>query len=186
MTSYIDDIVAEHRTFKGAILMAMLMVYEAAALGLYFKIPKCSFFPKHVIKTLGTIVNLTNFTFSVSESRAVKIETAICDIRSAVRDNWRAVPARLIASFIGLIWSIAPCCNRAASVMLRSVTATLTNGIRESLNNSALPLRIILNRFWSGTVIWSHDAQRQLDFWSNVKFRQLSAPISADVLGRTV
>ena len=184
-TSYIDDIVAEHSTFRGSILMAMLMVYEAAALGLFFKIPKCSFFPKHSIKTLGNIVNLVDFTFSVSAARAYKIRTAIRDMRCAVSANWNAIPARLVASFIGLIWSIAPCCNRAASVMLRSVTAVLTSGMRESLRGSALSLRIILRRFWVGTVAWSHDAQRQLEFWSRVRFEDLCAPISADVLGRT-
>ena len=183
-TSYIDDIVAEHKTFRGSVLMAMLMVYEAAALGLFFKIPKCSFFPKHSIKTLGTIVNLVDFTFSVSAARAVKIRRAISDMRCAVSANWQAVPAKLIASFIGLIWSIAPCCNRAASVMLRSVTAVLTSGMRESLRGSALSLKLILNRFWVGTVTWSNDAQRQLEFWSQVRFENLSAPISADVLGR--
>ena len=47
---------------------------------MYFKITKCSFFPKHVIKTLGTIVDLVAFTFSVSESRATKIETVIDDM----------------------------------------------------------------------------------------------------------
>ena len=59
-------------------------------------------------------------------------------------------------------------------------------GMRQSLRATNLSLRIILNRFWAGTVEWSHDAQRQLDFWSKVCFLSLRAPISADVLGRTV
>ena len=117
VTSYIDDIVTEHKSFKGSVLMTMLMVYEAAALGLFFKIPKCSFFPKHIIKTLGTIVNLTDFTFSVSAARAAKIGKTITDVRCVVSTNWKAVPSKLIASFIGLIWSIAPCCIRATSVI---------------------------------------------------------------------
>ena len=88
MTSYIDDIVVEHRSFKGSVIMAMIMVYEAAALNLYFKIPKCSFFPKHVIKNLETIVDLVTFTFSVSESRSTKIETGVDALRSVIRSNW--------------------------------------------------------------------------------------------------
>ena len=44
---YIDDIVVVHPSFRGFIRMAIMMVYETASLGLYFKIPKCSFFPRH-------------------------------------------------------------------------------------------------------------------------------------------
>ena len=163
--------------------LSILMVFEAASLGLSLKIPKCSFFPRHSIKALGTIVDLSSFRFSVTRSRAQKIRGAIARLQQATHNNHNKVPAKLVASFIGLIWSIAPCCHRAASVMVRSITATLTNGLQSRMQVDKLSLARILNQFWSGTVAWSTTADAQLRFWNNVRFEGLSAPISADVLG---
>ena len=61
--------------------LAILMVYEAASLGLSLKIPKCSFFPRHAIKAFGTIVDLSAFRFSVTKSRAEKIAAAIAKLQ---------------------------------------------------------------------------------------------------------
>ena len=144
---------------------------------------RCSFFPRHAIKALGTIVDLSSFRFSVTKSRATKIRLAIQKLRRAVAADSSAVPAKLVASFIGLIWSIASCCHRAASVMVRAITATLSDGLREGLSALQLPIALIVNRFWSGTVRWTAAAERQLRFWEAVRFFGLSAPISADVLG---
>ena len=166
--------------------LSIMMVYEAAALGLSLKIPKCSFFPRHAIKALGTIVDLSSFTFSVTGSRALKIRSTIAKLREAVKANRKKVPAKLVASFIGLIWSIAPCCHRAASVMVRSITALLTRGLRSHMQTETLPLAKILNKFWSESVAWSLAADKQLNFWAGVNFTVLGAPISTDVLGLTL
>lgn len=147
---------------------------------------RCSFFPRHAIKTLGTIVDLSSYRFSVTKTRAAKIRSAIADLRRAVVRNPSAVPAKTIASFIGLIWSIASCCHRAASIMVRSITATLSDGLRGDLDALHLPIAVIVNRFWSGTVRWTAKAESQLLFWEGVRFFGLSAPISADVLGLKV
>ena len=163
--------------------LSILMVYEAASLGLSLKIPKCSFFPRHSIKALGTIVDLSSFRFSVTRSRAQKIRAAIASLQQATRKNHNKIPAKLVASFIGLIWSIAPCCHHAASLMVRSITATLTNGLRSRMHANTLSLARILNQFWSGTVVWSPTADAQLRFRDNVPFEGLSAPISVNVLG---
>ena len=135
---------------------------------------------------LGTIVDLKAFRFSVTSRRAAKIQSSIATLKAAVARNPSAVPAKLIASFIGLIWSIAPCCHRAASVMVRAITAVLTQGLHCRMRASRLTLSMIMNRFWSGSVKWSSAASHQLDFWSLVKFVGLSAHISADILGVAV
>ena len=186
VSSYIDDVLGVTELFDSAMRLSILMVFEAASLGLSLKIPKCSFFPRHAIKALGTVVDLAAFKFSVTRSRANKIRAARKKLRQAVSANPEAVPAKLVASFIGLIWSVATCCHRAASVMVRAITATLTDGLRSCINIFDLPLSWIMNRFWSGTVRWSPDADRQLSFWEKVRFRGLSAPISADVLGMSI
>ena len=184
-SSYIDDIISIQREFMHSIEMAILMVFEAASLGLLFKIPKCSFFPKTRIVTLGTKVDLEAFRFAVSVRRARKLRDAITDLAAAVKVSWDSVPAKKVASVIGLIWSIAPCCHRAAGVMLRAITQVLTENMRRQLQAPNLSLRAILSMFWSGTVAWSKDADRQLAFWARVPFETLSAPISADVLGKS-
>ena len=147
---------------------------------------RCSFFPRHAIKALGTIVDLRSFEFSVSTSRAAKIRSTMRRLSLAADSNPAAVPAKLVASFIGLIWSIATCCHRAASVMVRSITDTLSQGLKNDMSIYDMPLSRIVNRFWSGSVRWSHAAARQLKFWSQVRFEDLRAPISADVLGLAV
>ena len=184
-SSYIDDISAVQKHFECALEMAIRMVFEAASLGLLFKIKKCSFFPKSRLQTLGTVVDLESFSFAVSARRAAKIRGAIQSLSEAVRRDWRNVPARAIASLVGLIWSIAPCCHRAASVMLRAITAVLTVNMRQQLQNTCLSLKTILSVFWAGSVQWSAEAERQLQFWHQVEFENLSAPISADVLGKS-
>ena len=169
-----------------AMKLAIKMVFEAAALGLSLKIEKCSFFPRHAMKALGTIVDLRSFRFSVSSSRAKKIRSTMKKLGDAIAVNCQAVPAKLVASFIGLIWSISTCCHRAASVMVRAITATLSDGLKCKISAEHLSLAVIINRFWSGTVKWTTAANRQLQFWSGVAFEKLSAPISADVLGLSI
>ena len=138
------------------------------------------------MKSLGTIVDLQAFKFSVASSRAKKLRLAIARIQAAVKRDWKAVSARLIASFIGLIWSIASCCHRAASIMARAITAVLTSGLNKGMLVRDMPLKTIVNRFWAGTVAWTQEADHQLAFWAKVCFENLSAPISADVLGIAV
>lgn len=131
-------------------------------------------------------MNLSSFRFSVTRSRAAKLRAAISELRQAVDADSSAVPAKLVASVIGLIWSIASCCHRAASIMVRAITATLSDGLRADMDALHLPLAWIVNRFWSGCVRWSEAADRQLRFWEGIRFFGLSAPISADVLGLSV
>ena len=135
---------------------------------------------------LGTIVDLVAFEFRVSRSRAAKIRGAILTLQAAVRSDWYAVPAKSIASLLGLIYSISVCCHRAASVMCRALIAVLTNEMRRALDVDNMRLSSILAMFWSGTVCWSIDAQRCLAFWADVDFGRLRSPISADVLGKSI
>ena len=58
--------------------------------------------------------------------------------------------------------------------------------MRRRLSGGHIPLKVILAAFWSGTVAWSQLAQGQLDFWKSVNFLLLMAPISADVLGKSI
>ena len=71
--------------------------------------------------------------------------------------------------------------------MVRSITDTLAVGIREKITHwDRIPLKTILTKFWSGSVRWTAAAQQQLDFWSEVDFLSLEAPISRDVLGKSL
>ena len=186
VSSYIDDVAGVQKLFDAAMWMSIRMVYEAAALGLSLKVKKCSFFPRTAMVVLGTIVDLKSFTFQVATRRAKKIAVAVQDLTLAVRTNPSRVPAKLIASFVGLIWSIATCCQRAASVMTRQIVAVLSKSMRRKLSSPRMSLKAILAAFWSGTVKWSALAQVQLRFWSRVRYLLLRSPISADVLGKAI
>ena len=61
------------------------------------------------MKALGTIVDLKRFEFRVASSRAAKIRLTILDLQKAVSTKGAAVPAKMVASLVGLIWSIAAC-----------------------------------------------------------------------------
>ena len=101
-----DDIIATHQDFSATMRLAINIVYESAALGLSLKIEKCSLFPRHRVKALGTIVDLASFKFKVSATRAEKIRQAVRALSAAIRANPDAVPAKMVASFIGLIWFV--------------------------------------------------------------------------------
>ena len=168
-------------------MLSIRMVFEAALLGLSLEIPKCSLFPRQAMKTLGSIVDLKAFQLRLSQSRIQKIRDTAVDLRQAVQSRPDFVPAKLVARFIGLIWSSANCCHRAASVMLRGILDVLTNEMRARLCSArGLPLELVLNQFWSGHVRWNQHAHEQLLFWMRVDFASLRAPISADVLGKTI
>ena len=68
--------------------------------------------------------------------------------------------------------------------MTRNITAILSKEMRTRLYAASKSLRTILAAFWSGTVQWTAPAQEELDFWKSISFENLSAPISADVLGK--
>ena len=186
VSSYIDDVFSVIRSFSGAMRLSIRMVFEAASLGLSLKIRKCSYFPRHAMVSLGTVVDLTAFRFKVSKRRANKIHTTIQQLQQKVAENPLQVPAKLVASLIGLIWSICCCCHRAASIMTRDLTAVLSRSMKKAINLKNRPLKAILSAFWSGTLPWDMAAQRVLNFWSRVDFIKLSAPISADVLGKSI
>lgn len=186
VSSYIDDILGVIRAFSDGLRLSIRMVFEAASLGLSLKIKKCSYFPRHAMIALGTIVDLCKFEFRVSKKRARKIRTTIKKLQAAVNANPLAVPAKLVASLIGLIWSISCCCHRAASIMTRDLVAVLARSMRSAIHLVRRPLKAILAAFWSGTVRWDMAAQRLLNFWSQVNFMNLRAPISADVLGKSI
>ena len=168
-----------------AMKLSIYMVFEAASLGLALKIKKCSYFPRFAMVALGTVVDLKEFQFRVFTKRARKITAAIHDLESAIARNHNAVPAKMVASFIGLLWSISSC-QSAASVMTRDIIAVLSQEMRYRLRVPHRSLEHILRAFWSGSVQWSHGAHRQLLFWKSVDFLALRSPISADVLGKSI
>ena len=182
-SSYIDDVHAVTKLFDQAMRMSIYMVYEAASLDRPLITHRQVFLLPQACheSARGTIVDLKAYKFRVASSRALKIRSAIACLQEAVKERPKAVPTRMVVSFVGLMWSIAACCHRAVSIMVRSITAVLTSSLKGQIPLSRMPLSHIVNRFWHGTVEWTQSAQLQLDFWSEVDFE---SPISADVLGR--
>ena len=67
--------------------------------------------------------------------------------------------------------------------MARGLIRTLALMIRSSEamdESNPNRLRYILRRVWGGNVVWTKEAQLDLDFWLNIDFSKLSAPIAQD------
>ena len=141
-SSYIDDVVGVQKAFAAAMMLSIRMVFEAVSLSLSLKVPKCSFFPRKAMVALGTIVDLASYTFKVSSCRARKLEQAVSDLEREVVRRPTAVPAKLVATFVGLIWSIANCCQRAASVMTRDIISLLSVSMRQLISTSSRSLSL--------------------------------------------
>ena len=160
VSSYIDDISAVTSSFDATIMLSIRMVYEVATLGLSLEIPKCSLFPLHAMKSLGSIIHLTTFEFRVSKSRVEKIRTSADELMHSVQCSLGNVPAKLVAKFVGLVWSSANCCHRTASVMLRGIMSVLTREMRSQLwSAQGLPINLVINQFWSGCEMESSRAR---------------------------
>ena len=179
-----DDILSVAAEFDTALRTSIRIVYECASLGLPLGMDKCSPFPRHAICALGTIVDLNRYQFRLSQSRIAKLRASMDELQRAVTRDATRVPAKLIASFLGLVYSIAICCHRAATVMVRAITACLTSTMRHCIMEEDAPLKFILASFWKGTVRWSKRAQEQLDFWRSLDLSALRSHISADVIGK--
>lgn len=188
LSSYIDDILGVMSNFDDALALAIEVVYEAAALGISLNIQKCALLPHSTsVKYLGLIINLQRYEFSLPEARCQKISHFLNLLRQNVRSRPHAVPAKLVATVIGLLLSIAPVCARACRLMARSMTACISDRLRIDLLASLpnfLAFMAVVRRFWSGPVTWSQAADRELEFWLCVDFRSLRSSVSADIQGQ--
>ena len=187
LTSYIDDFCALAKTIRETLIAAIELLYEATAAGLTINVGKCRLGPATLVKYLGILIDLRRRIFRLPLSRIERISIQISEIRQQITRAPR-VPSKWIAQLVGLLWSIAPCCHRAVSIMARGLIALLTKAMRASVwrnprsRTSRFTLKRLLSAFWDGDVRWSVLADDDLRFWESVDFHELRSPISADTL----
>ena len=183
-TCYIDDSMAwVNGTFVSCVELALRLLTEQVVLGFSVNLnEKTTIVPTTYYNHIGIVISSTRMRFSLPSARATKMEATARSLQS-VAVVGKPVSAKLVAKFVGQLWSCDIVCFRAVAIMARGMIRTLAVMIRtsEAMNeNNPHRLRYILRRVWGGTVTWTVEAQRELSFWLRIRFDTLSAPISHD------
>ena len=183
-TSYIDDLMAWLRgCFKAGLELALRLLAEQVVLGFSVNLNyKSDIVPSTYYNHIGIVVDSARMRFSLPASRVEKMALTAKAL-TAVAKVGEQVAAKLVARFVGQLWSASIVCHRAVAVMARGIIRTLAIMINTSEamdETNPNRLRYILRRIWGGNVVWTKEAQLDLLFWLAVDFAKLSAPISHD------
>ena len=183
-TSYIDDLMAWLRgRYKAALELALRLLAEQVVLGFSVNLNyKSDIVPSTYYNHIGIVIDSARMRFSLPASRVEKMALTAKALTVATKVGER-VSAKLVARFVGQLWSASIVCHRAVAIMARGIIRTLATMINTSEamdETNPNRLRYILKRIWGGDVVWTQEAQQDLSFWRTVDFASLSAPISHD------
>ena len=185
-TNYIDDLMAMALgTFVAALELSLRLLAELIVLGYSVNLNhKSSIVPSRFYCHIGICLNSKNLRFSLPPKRVNKIRRCALSLQAAAKVGV-PIDAKLVARFVGQLWSIHIVCYRAVAIMARGMIHTIATMIRESgvpEESDLHKLKYLLRRVWGGQVVWTALAQRELDFWLAIDFAGLSAPFSHDLL----
>ena len=183
-TTYIDDLMAWiNGSFQGALELSLRLLAEQVSLGYSVNLNhKSSIVPSYYYCHIGICINSAKMRFSLPQHRVLKLRASAVALQQTTKVG-KPVAAKAVARFIGQLWSINIVCYRAVAIMARGLIRTLALMIRSSdAMDESNPdrLRHILRRVWGGNVVWTKEAQLELEFWLKVDFSKLSAPIAQD------
>ena len=183
-TSYIDDLMAWiNGLFEGALELSLRLLAEQLCLGYSVNLNhKSIIVPTYYYCHIGICINSVTMRFSLPQRRVLKLRKSVRCLQ-AVTKVGKSVSAKAVARLVGQLWSINVVCYRAVAIMARGLIQTLAKMIRSSEamdETNPNRLRYILRRVWGGNVMWTKEAQSDLDFWMKVDFAALSAAISND------
>ena len=185
-TNYIDDIMAMALgSFEGAIELSLRLLAELIILGFSVNLnEKSTIVPTYYYCHIGVCINSCNMRFSLPVRRCMKMRLCARELQATAKVGSK-VEAKLVARFIGQLWSAHIVCFRAVAVMARAMIHTIATLIRRSgvsKETDMHKLKYLLKKVWGGQVTWTVQAQRELDFWIGIDFASLSAPVSHDAL----
>ena len=185
-TNYIDDMMAlAVGIFIAAVELSLRLLAELIVLGYSVNFNhKSSIVPACFYCHIGIVLNSRRMRFSLPEKRVLKIRKCLLELRAAVKVG-APVDAKMVARFVGQLWSIHIVCYRAVAVMARGMIHTIATMIRKSgvpEEKDLHKLKYLLKRVWGGKVVWTDLAQQELEFWHDIDFAGLSAPFSHDRL----
>ena len=183
-TSYIDDLMAWiNGSFEGALELSLRLLAEQVCLGYSVNLNhKSIIVPTYYYCHIGICINSVTMRFSLPQHRVLKLRESVRWLQAATTVG-KPVAAKAVARLVGQLWSINVVCFRAVAIMARGLIQTLAKMIRSSKamdESNPNRLRYILRRVWGGNVLWTKEAQSDLDFWMEVDFAALSAAISSD------
>lgn len=183
-TNFIDDLMAMiEGTFEGAIELALRLLAEYVLLGFSVNLnEKSTIVPTTYYCHLGICISSTKMRFTLPKNRSAKMRACALRLQKAATVG-KGVDAKLVAKFVGMLWSAHIVCFRAVAIMARGMIQTIATMIRASDaagETDLHKLKYILKRVWGGQVIWTAEAADDLAFWLKVYFELLSAPISHD------
>ena len=185
-TNYIDDLMAMLMgTFVAALELGLRLLAELIVLGYSVNLnAKSSLVPSCFYCHIGILLNSIRVRFKLPQKRATKMRSSALALQ-AVAKVGSPVNAKLVASFVGRLWSAYIVCFRAVAIMARGMIETIAVMINKagvSRESDLHNLKYLLKRVWGGVVIWTALAQTELDFWLSIDFAGLSAPFSHDLL----
>ena len=185
-TNFIDDSMAwMHGAFEGYLELSLRLLAEYTLLGFSLNTSgKSTLFPTRYYCHIGVVINSSSMRFSLPARRSTKMKRCRQELFDKAKVGEK-INAKLVARFVGQLWSADIVCHRAVAIMARGITRTISLMLHDSGVNQvtdAKMLKRLLKRVWWGNVVWTDEAQKELDFWMRVDFSKLSAPISYDAV----
>ena len=174
------------RGFVDALTFHANFIVRLLRLGFTFNVVKTRFVPHLHRVHLGLLCSSPDLKFRETRRGAVKLTVARDSLRSAVSRSSR-VSAKLIAKFLGSLWSRRLLMHRAVPIMTRGMVEVLARRLRLDLQPWAASKERCVRRFvsiikhsWSGSVAWDDEADEDLQFWEGVDFLTQEAPMNFD------
>ena len=199
ITSYIDDylklisspLLADgsrdlYRGFVDALILLKHFVIRMIRLRFTFNVPKSRFLPAQHRVHLGSLCSSPDLRFRNTIDAAAKLRQARDEVRAQV-DKSQRVLAKVLAKFLGRLWSKKLLMPRAVAIMTRAMFNTLARKLRLDLSTWVISakrllsdMKKILKHSWTGYIIWDQDAEIELQFWESVAFIDLESPMHFD------
>ena len=178
ITSYIDDWELTSQWFKAAIYHTLNILAGMRLLGWLVNIDKTRLLPRRQQVHLSIVTDLENYTFALSPKRTARILRKILIIRADIAKHNGKVACRVLASFVGSIWSASIVVNDIVSLWCRNMIRELARQMK--IRVADFSLHRLLRRFWSGCIPWTQGMERELQFWERYDFAARRSLISRD------
>ena len=184
---YVDDSVfALQGTYDAALAHSLHILADMVMLGfsVNLKVGKSQIAPARIMTHLGFVIDSSSQRISLSNRKVNGLVQAVQELADVAAVGQK-VSALSVASVVGKVWSIHAVAHRATAIEARAMIATLQKilGVDEVRQcKDPGQLRWILKRIWKGDVLWTADAERELQFWRATNFAQLEAALSFDAV----
>ena len=166
------------KEFKAAIFLTLNILAGMRLLGWVANINKTCLLPRQEQVHLSIVTDLSDYTFALSHKRQSKILRKLLLIRRDLRKRNGKVACKVLASFVGTVWSTSIVVNDIVSLWCRNMIRQLATQMRVRVEDFLL--HMLLRRFWQGCIPWTSAMERELKFWESYDFASKRSLISRD------